>query len=158
MPASTQTTQRALHRFFSYRIVPVFACGWTSPNDQDRYFHSQGLTNRCYTPNLPLGAKRRFVLSHRLFTFKELFQKKRMLTNHVVVAICLLIVLSSQKATVTTTFWCTMVFWTYILIDFRRVHYRPHNPDTRATLKVTTEPNVDWALTTPNGELVVSGW
>ena len=112
----------------------------------------------CYTPNLPLGAKRRFVLSHRLFTFNELFQKKRMLTNHVVVAICLLIVLSSQKATVTTTFWCTMVFWTYILIDFRRVHYRPHNPDTRATLKVTTEPNVDWALTTPNGELVVSGW
>jgi hypothetical protein len=93
-----------------------------------------------------------------LFTFKELFQKKRMLTNHVVVAICLLIVLSSQKATVTTTFWCTIVFWTYILIDFRRKHFRPHNPDTRATLKVTTEPNVDWALTTPNGELVVSGW
>ena len=116
---------------FSYRIVPVFICGWTSPNDQDRYFHSQGLTNRCYTPNLPLGAKRRFVLSHRLFTFKELFQKKRMLTKHVLVAICLLIVLSSQKATVTTTFWCTMVFWTYILIDFRRVHYRPHNPDTQ---------------------------
>ena len=24
MPASTQTTQRALHRFFSYRIVSVF--------------------------------------------------------------------------------------------------------------------------------------
>ena len=74
-----------------------------------------------------------------------------MLTNHVVVAVCLLIVLSSQKATVTTTFWCTMVFWTYILIDFRMKHFRPHNPDTRATLKVTTEPNVDWALTTPNG-------
>ena len=96
-------------------------------------------------------------MSHRLFTFKELFQKKRMLTNHVVVAICLLIVLSSQKATATTTFWCTMVFWTYILIDFRRVHYRPHNPDTRATLKVTTEPNVDWAITSPEGDLVVSG-
>jgi hypothetical protein len=50
-------------------------------------------------------------------------------------------VLSSQKATVTTTFWCTMVFWAYILMDFRRKHFRPNNPDTRATLKVTTEQN-----------------
>jgi len=97
-------------------------------------------------------------LSHRLFTFKELFQKKRMLTKHVVVAICLLIVLSSQKATVVTTGLCTILFWTYILIDFRKKYFRPHSPNTRATLKVTTEPNVDWALTNPNGERVVSGW
>ena len=97
-------------------------------------------------------------MSHRLFTFKELFQKKRMLTNHVLVAICLLIVLSSQKATVVTTGLCTILFWTYILIDFRKKYFRPHSPNTRATLKVTTEPNVDWALTNPNGERVVSGW
>jgi len=93
-----------------------------------------------------------------LFTFKELFQKKRMLFNHIAIAIALLAVLANRNATATTTFWFSTLFWAYIYIDVRKKLHRPRNPDTRATLKVTTEPNVDWAITSPEGDLVVSGW
>ena len=38
-----------------------------------------------------------------------------------------------------------------------KTHFRPHNPDTRVTLKVTVKQNIEYALTTPTVELAVSG-
>jgi len=52
----------------------------------------------------------------------------------------------------------TATFWLYSYTELRRKYHRPRNPDTKATLKVSTEPNVDWAVTNMEGELVVSGW
>ena len=51
----------------------------------------------------------------------------------------------------------TASFWIYMYIELQRKHFRPRNPE-RATLKVSTEPFVDWAITTMQGELVVSWW
>ena len=52
----------------------------------------------------------------------------------------------------------TAMFWFYSYTELRRKFHRPRDPETRATLKVFTEPNVDWAISTLQGELVVSGW
>jgi hypothetical protein len=52
----------------------------------------------------------------------------------------------------------TATFWVYSYTELRRKYHRPRNPETKATLKVSTEPFVDWAVTTMEGELVVSGW
>jgi hypothetical protein len=52
----------------------------------------------------------------------------------------------------------TATFWVYTYTELRRKYHRPRDPETRATLKVSTEPSVDWAVTTMQGELVVSGW
>ena len=52
----------------------------------------------------------------------------------------------------------TAIFWVYSYTELRRKYHRPRNPETKATLKVSTEPFVDWAVTTMEGELVVSGW
>jgi hypothetical protein len=52
----------------------------------------------------------------------------------------------------------TATFWVYSYTELRRKYYRPRDPGTKATLKVSTEPFVDWAVTTIQGELVVSGW
>ena len=97
-------------------------------------------------------------MSHNVFRLKQLFRKQRMLFNHIAIAIALLAVLANRNATPTTTFWFSTLFWAYIYIDVRKKLHRPRNPHTRATLKVTTEPNVDWAITAPEGDLVVSGW
>jgi hypothetical protein len=50
------------------------------------------------------------------------------------------------------------MFWVYSYTEIRRKYQRPRDSETRATLKVSTEPNVDWAVTTLQGDLVVSGW
>ena len=52
----------------------------------------------------------------------------------------------------------TATFWVYSYTELRRKYHRPRSPETKATLKVSTEPFVDWAVTTTEGELVVSGW
>lgn len=52
----------------------------------------------------------------------------------------------------------TVTFWIYSYVELCKKHNRPHDPETRATLKVSTELFVDWAVTTVQGELVVSGW
>jgi hypothetical protein len=52
----------------------------------------------------------------------------------------------------------TASFWIYTYIELCRKYHRPRDPETKATLKVSTEPFVDWAVTTMQGELVVSGW
>jgi hypothetical protein len=51
----------------------------------------------------------------------------------------------------------TATFWVYTYIELRRKYHRPRDPETKATLRVSTEPFVDWAVTTMQGELVVSG-
>ena len=52
----------------------------------------------------------------------------------------------------------TATFWVYSYTEMRRKYHQPRSPETKATLKVSTEPFVDWAVTTMEGELVVSGW
>jgi hypothetical protein len=52
----------------------------------------------------------------------------------------------------------TASFWVYTYTELRRKYHRPRDPETKATLKVSTEPSVDWAVTTMEGELVASGW
>jgi hypothetical protein len=52
----------------------------------------------------------------------------------------------------------TASFWVYTYTELRRKYNRPRDPETKATLKVSTEPFVDWAVTTMQGVLVVSGW
>jgi hypothetical protein len=42
----------------------------------------------------------------------------------------------------------TASFWVYTYTELRRKCYRPRDPETKATLKVSTEPSVDWAVTT----------
>ena len=52
----------------------------------------------------------------------------------------------------------TALFWVYSYTELRRKYHRPRNPETKAILKVLTEPFVDWAVTNMQGDLVVSGW
>ena len=52
----------------------------------------------------------------------------------------------------------TATFWVYSYTELRRKYHRPRSPETKATLKVSTEPFVDWAVTNLQGNLVVSGW
>jgi hypothetical protein len=52
----------------------------------------------------------------------------------------------------------TASFWVYTYTELRKKYHRPRDPQTKATLKVSTEPFVDWAVTTMQGELVMSGW
>lgn len=49
------------------------------------------------------------------------------------------------------------LFWIYTYVYFQKSN-KPNDPATWAELKVSTEPNVDWAVTTTHGELVVSGF
>ena len=58
----------------------------------------------------------------------------------------------------TLLFAYTAGFWVYTYTELRRKYHRPRNPETKAILKVSTEPFVDWAVTNMQGELVVSGW
>jgi hypothetical protein len=55
-------------------------------------------------------------------------------------------------------FGYSLLFWTYTYVEMCKNLRRPHDPETLATLKVSTEDFVDWAVTTMQGELIVSGW
>ena len=53
---------------------------------------------------------------------------------------------------------CTLLmFWFHLYVKIRK-YSRPHPSDTRATLKVSTSPDVDWAVVTMEGKLFHSGW
>ena len=67
-------------------------------------------------------------------------------------------ILHSGEHFTSSILFFTAMFWVYSYIELRRKFHRPRDPETRAILKVSTEPNVDWAVTTMQGELVVSGW
>lgn len=51
----------------------------------------------------------------------------------------------------------SICFWMYAYIYLQKSN-RPHDSSTRAFLKIFTEPNVDWAVMTTRGDLVVSGF
>jgi len=84
--------------------------------------------------------------------------KKRTTVLYVLLALVFSQVLHSGDNFSRSVFLFTAIFWVYTYAELRRTYHRPRDPETRATLKVSTEPNVDWAVTTTQGELVVSGW
>jgi hypothetical protein len=84
--------------------------------------------------------------------------KKRTAVVYVALALVFSQMIQSGDHFVSTLFVYTALFWMYSYAELCRKYHRPRNPDTRATLKVSTEPFVDWAVTTMQGELVVSGW
>lgn len=49
-----------------------------------------------------------------------------------------------------------LMLWIHLYVRIRRYN-RPHSPDTRATLKVSTSPNVDWEAVAFRGNVLHSG-
>ena len=84
--------------------------------------------------------------------------RKRTAVIYVLLALVFSQVLYSGDDFTSSIFLFTAMFWVYSYAELRRKYHRPRDPETRATLKVSTEPNVDWAVTTMRGDLVVSGW
>jgi len=84
--------------------------------------------------------------------------EKRTAVVYIVLAFIFSGLLRSGDQFTTLLIAYTATFWMYTYTELRRKYHRPHNPETKATLKVSTEPFVDWAVTTLQGELVVSGW
>ena len=87
----------------------------------------------------------------------SIFQK-RTAVIYVLLVLVFSQVLHSGDNFTSSVFLFTAMFWVYTYAELRRKYHRPRHPETRATLKVSTEPNVDWAVTTMRGDLVVSGW
>jgi hypothetical protein len=84
--------------------------------------------------------------------------KKRTSILYVLLAFVFSGVLRSGDQFTTLLAVYTAMFWVYSYAELRRKYHRPRNPETKATLKVSTEPFVDWAVTNMQGDLVVSGW
>ena len=84
--------------------------------------------------------------------------RKRTAVIYVLLALVFSQVLHSGDSFTSSVFLFTAMFWVYSYAELRRKYHRPRDPETRATLKVSTEPNVDWAVTNVRGDLVVSGW
>ena len=84
--------------------------------------------------------------------------RKRTAIIYVLLALVFSRMLHSGDQFISSVSFYTAMFLVYSYTELRRKYHRPRDPETRATLKVSTEPNVDWAVTTLKGELVVSGW
>ena len=84
--------------------------------------------------------------------------RKRTAIIYVLLALVFSRMLHSGDQFISSVSFFTAMFWVYSYTELRRKYHRPRDPETKATLKVFTEPNVDWAVTTMQGELVVSGW
>ena len=84
--------------------------------------------------------------------------RKRTAVIYVLLALVFSQVLHSGDNFTSSVFLFTAMFWVYSYAELRRKYHRPRDPETRATLKVSTEPNVDWVVTNVRGDLVVSGW
>jgi hypothetical protein len=96
--------------------------------------------------------------SQTLSKFAGAVFKKRTSVVYILLALIFSGVLRSGDQFTAMIFLYTAMFWVYSYTELRRKYHRPRRSDTRATLKVSTEPFVDWAVTTMQGELVVSGW
>jgi hypothetical protein len=96
--------------------------------------------------------------SRELSKFASAVFKKRTSVVYVLLALIFSGVLRSGEQFTTMILLYTAMFWVYSYTELRRKYHRPRRSDTRATLKVSTECFVDWAVTTMQGELVVSGW
>lgn len=84
--------------------------------------------------------------------------KKRTAIIYGLLALAFSQILHTGEHFTLSIFLYTAMFWVYSYTELRRKYHRPRRSDTRAILKVSTEPFVDWAVTTMQGELVVSGW
>ena len=84
--------------------------------------------------------------------------RKRTAIIYVLLVLVFSQMLHSGGQFISSVFFFTAMFWVYSYTELRRKYHRPRDPETRATMKFLTEPNVDWAVTTLQGELVVSGW
>jgi hypothetical protein len=84
--------------------------------------------------------------------------EKRTAIIYVLLALIFSGVLRSGDQFATLLFVYTASFWVYSYIELRRKYHRPRKPETKATLKVSTEPFVNWVVSNIQGDLVVSGW
>jgi hypothetical protein len=94
----------------------------------------------------------------KLSKFASAVYRKRTAVAYVALVLVFSQIIQSGDHFASTMFVYTALFWVYSYTELRRKFNRPRSPDTRATLKVSTEPFVDWAVTTMQGELVVLGW
>jgi hypothetical protein len=94
----------------------------------------------------------------KLSKIAKAIYEKRTTVVYVLLAFFFSGVLRSGNQFTTLLVVFTVSFWVYTYAELRRKYHRPRKPETKATLKVSTEPFVDWAVTTTQGELVVSGW
>lgn len=98
------------------------------------------------------------VKSGKMAKIASSIYRKRTAVIYVLLTLVFSQVLHSGDNFTSSLFLFTATFWVYSYTELRRKYHRPRDTDTRATLKVSTEPNVDWAVTTMRGDLVVSGW
>ena len=96
--------------------------------------------------------------SRKMAQIADSIYRKRTAVIYVLLALVFSQVLHSGDNFTSSVFLFTAMFWVYSYAELRRKYHRPRDPETKATLKVSTEPNVDWAVTTMQGVLVVSGW
>jgi hypothetical protein len=96
--------------------------------------------------------------SRKLSKIARAIYKKRTAVVYIVLAFIFSGLLRSGDQFTTLLVAYTATFWVYTYTELRRKYHRPRNPETKAILKVSTEPFVDWAVTNMQGELVVSGW
>ena len=96
--------------------------------------------------------------SRRLSKMVISVYRKRTAIIYVLLALVFSRTLHSGDQFISSVLFFTAMFWVYSYTELRRKYHRPRDPETRATLKVSTEPNVDWAVTNVRGDLVVSGW
>ena len=89
---------------------------------------------------------------------KDLLYKRRSSVVYLVLSIVFSGVLQKRASFSFAILGYTAAFWVYTYVELRRKYNRPRSSNIRAILKVSTESNIDWAITTINGELVVSGW
>ena len=96
--------------------------------------------------------------SRRLSKTSRAIYEKRTAVIYVLLALIFSGVLQSGDHFTELLAVYTGLFWVYSYTEIRRKYHRPRSPETKATLKVSTEPFVDWAVTNMQGDLVVSGW
>jgi hypothetical protein len=96
--------------------------------------------------------------NHRISRPIQFVYEKRTAVIYVLLALMFSQILQASDHFALLIFTYTAMFWIYSYAEVCRKYRRPRDPGTRATLKVSTETFVDWAVTTMQGELVVSGW
>ena len=90
--------------------------------------------------------------------FKDLLFRRRSVIVYIFLATVFSGVLQKGDNFSLSIVGYTVAFWAYTYIELRRKYNRPRSSNTQAILKVSTESNIDWAITTIDGELVVSAW
>jgi hypothetical protein len=90
--------------------------------------------------------------------FKDLLFRRRSLIVYIFLATVFSAVLQKGDSFSLSIAGYTAAFWVYTYVELRRKYNRPRSGNTNAILKVSTESSIDWAITTIDGGLVVSGW